>query len=224
MVKSRAPVTPAISRAPKQDRSRASFERVLDAAAGLLAEKGYAGFTLGDVVTRARVSIGAIYGRVSGKDELIRAVQHREFARIELEQTNMFLRIRRRAVPMDQLIRLLIEEIAQLMQRNGPLLNAFMERANQDKQVQAFGKQAFSHSMLEFKMVLLERSGDFAAQDAEHAAAVCFDVIYSSLARYFGVGRFPSEKEPGELSDRVADLADVCLAYLSLGKKGRRRP
>jgi AcrR family transcriptional regulator len=224
MVKTRVAVTPVITRAPKQDRSRASFERVLDAASALLAEQGYAGFTLGDVVNRAKVSIGAIYGRVNSKDELIRAVQHREIARIELEQTQMFMRIRRRAAPLEQLVRLLIDEIAGLLERNGPLLNAFMQRAHNDKQVQSFGKQAFSHSMLEFKMVLLERSGDFAAQDAEHAAAVCFDVIYSSLARYFGVGRFPSEKEPGELSDRIADLTDVCLAYLSIGKKGRRRP
>jgi hypothetical protein len=31
---------------PKQDRSRASFERVLDAATTLLSEKGYSEFTL----------------------------------------------------------------------------------------------------------------------------------------------------------------------------------
>ena len=59
----------ALAREPKQDRSRASFERVLDAATALLAEKGYSEFTLQELSNRSKVSIGSIYGRVNGKDD-----------------------------------------------------------------------------------------------------------------------------------------------------------
>ena len=44
---------------PQQERSRASFERVLQAATSLLAEEGYDGFTP-EVSKRAGVSIGSI--------------------------------------------------------------------------------------------------------------------------------------------------------------------
>jgi len=59
----------ALAREPKQDRSRASFERVLDAATALLAERGYSEFTLQELSRRSKVSIGSIYCRVSGKDD-----------------------------------------------------------------------------------------------------------------------------------------------------------
>ena len=62
---------------PQQERSRASFERVLQAATSLLAEKGYDGFTLAEVSERAGVSIGSIYARVKSKDELFYVIQDR---------------------------------------------------------------------------------------------------------------------------------------------------
>ena len=57
----------ALAREPKQDRSRASFERVLDAATTLLAEKGYSEFMLQELSNRSKVSIGSIYGRVRAR-------------------------------------------------------------------------------------------------------------------------------------------------------------
>jgi AcrR family transcriptional regulator len=214
-IRTRASAAPPISRVPKQDRSRASFERVLEAAAELMAEKGYAGFALTDVVKRAKVSIGSIYGRVDSKDELIRAVHQRVMSRLELEQADMFLRVRRRALPLPELLRTLIHEMAGFLQRNAPVLNAFMGRAFDDEVVMSFGKLAYRHTLTEFKMLLIERGSEIAMPQVEHAAQVCFDIIYSCLSRYFGVGRLPGNEDRGDLQLLVADLSNVCLAYLS---------
>ena len=70
-------------REPKQERSRRSFERVQDAALALLVERGPDAFTLAEVCTRADASMGAIYNRVNGKDDLIRLIHEREMARID---------------------------------------------------------------------------------------------------------------------------------------------
>src|SRR5439155_8476116 len=62
------------SREPLQGRSRASFERMLEAAEKLLVERGSDEFTLSDVSKAGKVSIGSIYCRFDSKDDLIRAV------------------------------------------------------------------------------------------------------------------------------------------------------
>src|SRR4026209_2000726 len=90
----------ALAREPKQDRSRVSFERVLDAATALLAERGYSEFTLQELSRRSQVSIGWIYCRVSGKDDLIRRVQVRVLDRLDVEQASFINRLRRPQLPL----------------------------------------------------------------------------------------------------------------------------
>jgi AcrR family transcriptional regulator len=199
-----------IARIPQQDRSRASFERVLDAAAKLMEEKGYSGFTLGDVVKGAKVSIGSIYGRVDSKDELIRAVQQRVISKMELEQADTVVRIRRRALSLRDLISAMIKELASFLSANAALLNSLIEHAPADAQVEGFRRQAYGHTLLDFKSLLLERRSEITRRDAAHAAEVCFDVVYSSLAR-----RIPGSTTDWNLEQRIADLSAVCLAYLT---------
>ena len=64
-------------RLPKQKRSRESYERVLDAAHGLLEQNGFEGFTVQEVAARANVSVGAIYERFGNKETLLRTVHAR---------------------------------------------------------------------------------------------------------------------------------------------------
>lgn len=47
-------------------------ERLLDAAARVFSRKGYAGTKIHDIVREAGVSTGAVYGRFSGKNDLLR--------------------------------------------------------------------------------------------------------------------------------------------------------
>jgi AcrR family transcriptional regulator len=47
-------------------------ERLLDAAARLIARQGYNGLTIQQIVKAAGLSAGAIYGRFSNKEELVR--------------------------------------------------------------------------------------------------------------------------------------------------------
>lgn len=80
----------SLVREPKQERSRQSFDKAVDATVSLLVERRSDAFTLVEVAQRAGVSIGSIYGRVSSKDDLIRAAQARETARIREAQRAAF--------------------------------------------------------------------------------------------------------------------------------------
>ncbi|MEU3617995.1 TetR/AcrR family transcriptional regulator [Streptomyces sp. NPDC006872] len=64
-------------REPQQERSRESLERVLDAGFEILAEDGWHDFTLARVCERAGVSVGLLYRRFHGREELLAALQDR---------------------------------------------------------------------------------------------------------------------------------------------------
>ena len=62
-------------RPPRQDRSRKTLARIMDAALDLMAERGVEGTTVHDVVERAGSSVGSFYARFSGKEELLRHLE-----------------------------------------------------------------------------------------------------------------------------------------------------
>lgn len=64
---------------PKQDRSRASREALLDAFMSLLQERPYAEIGMADVARRAGLTTGALYGRFKDKAGLSLAL-HERFA------------------------------------------------------------------------------------------------------------------------------------------------
>ncbi len=76
-------VQPAQTVAPGTDPLR---ERLLDAAARVFARRGYAGTRILDVVSEAGLSTGAVYGRFSSKNDLLReAVCSRSAARVSVD-------------------------------------------------------------------------------------------------------------------------------------------
>ena len=130
---------------PQQERSRASFERVLQAATSLLAEEGYDGFTLAEVSKRAGVSIGSIYARVKSKDDLFYVLQDRYMTGAEdrpmLQDAAAWSEL---SAP--ELVRELVREFGEVFHQNEPLLRVFMHRGIVDPTVAARSSVSVSRS------------------------------------------------------------------------------
>jgi hypothetical protein len=73
--------------------------------------------------------------------------------------------------------------------------------------------------MLDFKLLLLDRRDEIHHRDAEHAVEVCFEVIYSSLSRYLGLGNVLHDMSEGDWNVLLADLTQIALLFLSGGRK-----
>lgn len=207
----------AHARTPKQSRSRESFDRVLEAATELLAQGGYHSLTLAEVSRRSKVSIGSIYCRVESKDDLVRAVQARAIVDIEREFNEIVTRLRRRRLPLRQLVPALVRELASHLQSHASLLSAFIERAPSDPVIASTGRKSHAQTGLDFRLLLLERHNEFVHPEPEQAAATCFTVVYGALARYLGLGaqRDHAGANEGNWKQLVADLGLMCLAFLA---------
>jgi AcrR family transcriptional regulator len=97
-------------RLPRQARSRATVSFVLEAAAQVFAERGYAA-TTNEIASRAGVSIGTLYQYFADKDALLVALAERHLAEAQAQ-----LRGALEAAPTepDQLVRRVIEVVVEL--------------------------------------------------------------------------------------------------------------
>jgi AcrR family transcriptional regulator len=68
------PVSPRKS--PRQERSRRTVARILDAAAHVFHEQGYSAATTNDIADEAGVSIGSLYQYFPNKDAVLVALAH----------------------------------------------------------------------------------------------------------------------------------------------------
>ncbi|MGE8319563.1 MAG: TetR/AcrR family transcriptional regulator [Comamonas sp.] len=71
------PALPQPRRIPRQSRSRALVDAILEATARVLSERGYAGTNTNLVAERAGVSVGSVYQYFPNKDSLITALHER---------------------------------------------------------------------------------------------------------------------------------------------------
>lgn len=70
---------------PKQSRSQETWNSILEAAAGLFAEKGYEQTTTHQIASAAGVSVGALYRYFSDKEAILRELYQREVADVRNE-------------------------------------------------------------------------------------------------------------------------------------------
>lgn len=58
-------------KSPRQERSRLTVERILDAAARIFQDQGYAGATTNEIADEAEVSVGSLYQYFPNKDAIL---------------------------------------------------------------------------------------------------------------------------------------------------------
>ena len=198
-------------RPPKQRRSRASYERVLDAARGLLEENGFEGFTVQEVAARASVSVGAIYERFGNKEVLLRTVHARLMDAMAQFDSGYEL-----AEPADagEVVGVLVRRVAATMGAHRAILRAFMHLGALDEVISCRGSLESVELSRRFKEALAPYAAEFGNRDLDVALDVAFRITYSTLARQVMYG--PLFESDVDLAwDRLtAELAIACAAYL----------
>jgi AcrR family transcriptional regulator len=215
MIKSQAPVL----REPKQERSRRSFERVQDAALALLVERGPDAFTLAEVCTRADASMGAIYNRVNGKDDLIRLIHEREMVRVDADTEKTLRAIDLQRGQLRDLVADLVGGVTVLLRRDAEVLRPFMLLAATDIQIATRGRRSATLMTSLFVGLLSQRRAEIRHPDPVAAIEWCFTIVYSVIARRLGLGStMEGANDSGDWDELIVNLTDTVTAYLSLAR------
>jgi AcrR family transcriptional regulator len=204
----------SLVREPKQERSRQSFDKAVDATVSLLAERRSDAFTLAEVAQRAGVSTGSIYGRVESKSDLIRAAQARETARIREVQRAVFARPAPEGESFEDSVSRTIGNLGEVLRAEASVLAPFMLIGNHDPVVAQEGKLGFEDSVELFRAALLTRRDEIRHADPERAVSWSFTVVYSVLARWLGLGSEPEAAGEGQWEQILTDLAEMVTAFL----------
>ena len=203
------------SREPKQARSRQSFEKTIEAALALLQERGSDEFTLADVSVRSGVSIGSIYARFEGKDELLRVAHGRKMDDIDAVSNHLFEALPTRPeAGLESVAREAVDRTIEVLRRYADILRPFMLRATHDETISRRGAASHAALAAHFAEVLRKWPGGFLGQDE---IDWCFNVAYSVIARRLGLGSTMEGSGSLEWSEIAEKLAGMVASYLMAG-------
>jgi AcrR family transcriptional regulator len=199
---------------PKQQRSRESLERVLEAAAAVLEEGGYESFGVQEVSRRAGVGIGVVYARLGSKEGLFMAVHARAIERLAADRDELLGSISVNEGSAAELIAAAVAAQAELFRRHRKLLRVFMNRAEIDPWILERGALASDANARVFAALLLARRAEIRHPDPELAVDVAYRLVYDTLARRIMRGATFESSRVIEWDALVQELGRVCASYL----------
>jgi AcrR family transcriptional regulator len=202
-------------KAPRQQRSRDSQERLLKAAEALIKSKGFEALTTAEVVRRSRTSIGTLYARFGDKTALLHAVQDRVQSREEALMRAQLAKVDWDTLSLEESVRQLLQIKQTANEGDDRLYEAFVVHGATDPVLRA---QGYRHKAVVETLeveILLKYADEIGHADPEDAARVASrlaqaaqeEYVQRSLAR----DSLPAVAPPDLLLQR---LAEVIIAYL----------
>ena len=190
------PASTQLPRPPRQQRSRRTLARIVEAGLAILREQGQEGLTVQDVVARARTSVGSFYQRFSGKEELLR---HLEGALVA-EARSRFEGELAAGVSAEASLGAAIDAVVSLLAREPALDPALAAAAEVDRaRADAVAR------------VLLERGHEIRHEHPEAAVRTGFAAVAGAL-------RAPPAGVPR--AELVRELGRLWRSYLGAGGGG----
>ena len=165
---------------PRQARSKATVDTILQASARVLVKRGFDGFTTNEVATAAGVSIGSLYQYFPNKEALVAALIVRHVEEMSAAILNELTRVAQ--LPMAQAVRAVIEltirahaidpELHQVLTEQVPRVGRLAKLRELD---------AITHRMV--AGILAARRSELAIRDPEVASFVIVSAIEAIVHR-----------------------------------------
>jgi AcrR family transcriptional regulator len=146
---------------PVQQRSRETFDAIVEACTGLLAERGYARTTTNHIADRAGVNIASLYEYFPGKDAIVAQVAERMVERILARLARGAERVMEGGE--ERAVRTWIELILDTVTREKKLLAVFLYQVPYTSQLEPI--RTSGRRVLEFSQQIREHAGGFVRSD-----------------------------------------------------------
>ena len=202
---------------PQQARSRATLERVLDAAESLFAERGEIGFNLPEVARRANVSVGTLYRRFAAKEDLLMAIFDRVRGQEDEARLSPWESVDWSAMPAREMTRRLATDISVILRERENLMRAIMARrlmvADDDPVVQ-HGLQDVIRGAAQFERAILASGRVVTHENTRAAIEFSYRLIVSASHRWAAHEIEVLAPEPMSWDAMLDDMSEVIARYL----------
>jgi len=203
-------------RPPRQARSRETLDRILDAAQGLVAEKGFEDATVAEVVRRAGSSVGAFYARFRDKEGLLYALYDRYLEQAMATTDEALDAARWKGVPVEALLASVVRFLVAVFREQRGLIRAFVVRNHTDPEFAAREARLSRYVGEKLAALLLEHRHRIDHPKPEYAVRLGLSMVFSTIESTVLFG----ETRAGDLAvddDRLAaELTRAWLAYLGI--------
>lgn len=210
-------------RAPQQSRSRRTLGRLIDAGEALFAERGYERASIGDIVARARCSVGAFYARFKDKEGLFLHIHDRQ-CELLIQRIDFLCDLfRSENASLEVMVRQSVRALFLFAGQRRALTRVFIQRSGTDAVFHARYARTWGAVRDRLRPAMLARRGEIAHPDPERAVDFTLQLMHSGWANDVLHHRMAdiTGQETGEAL--IEDLTDACLAWLGIRPDGRRR-
>jgi AcrR family transcriptional regulator len=120
---------------PRQERSKVMVEAILEGAAQIFAELGYARATTNKIAERAGVSVGSLYQYFPNKDSLIASLHEAHHTRIHEVAGNALKRFGDHSMGLEEGLRRFIDELNEVHEADPTLTKALSREVMREAEV-----------------------------------------------------------------------------------------
>ena len=199
-----------------QARSRATLDRLLDAAEALLAEKAWEDVGVADIALRADSSVGAFYSRFRDKDGLLNALHERFMSEAEATAEEMLDPQRWSKASVSEIVQDIIAFRVRIYSEHVGLIKAFALRTVTDRGFAARA-QRYARQLNEgFVALMITRRRELLHPEPANAAEFVGRLITSLLTHRLLFDDVVDAGRPWSKSQITTELTHTCLAYLGV--------
>ena len=124
-----------VRKVPHQERSKVMVDAILEAAAQVFAELGYARATTNKIAERAGVSVGSLYQYFPNKDSLIASLHEVHHAKVNEVVGNAFKRFGDHSMGLEEGLRRFLDELNEVHEADPTLTKALSREVMREAEV-----------------------------------------------------------------------------------------
>ncbi len=168
---------------PRQRRSIETVDAIVEAAARVFAERGYAGGSTNRIALTAGVSIGSLYEYFPNKGSILVAVAERHLGRMIADVERLLERAQAGCEPLEPLLRRFVLAMLEVHERDPALHHVVFAEAPHPPELHECvlqSEERLAHSWLS----ILQQLGDARVRDADTAAHLIVQLTEALTHRF----------------------------------------
>ncbi|MGH7785325.1 MAG: TetR/AcrR family transcriptional regulator [Candidatus Binatia bacterium] len=205
---------------PKQARSERTLQRLLDAAEGLIKEKGHGAVSIPEIARRAGSSVGGFYARFRDKNELLRALEERHFIELVQRLDALADASRWANASTADIVRAAVGELVTQTRERRQMIAAFLVRAIEDPVIRAGGLRFRRNVEQRISALLLTRRAEMEHPDPALAIDLGIQTAFALMQQHVLIEETQVGGHALSDSELQRELATMFLRYVGIDSGG----